>query len=95
MDPAYSPLGRGFLAGLFRDLTETSENDNRRRSPRFHPDHFESNIKLLAQIETLAKKKSATLARISLAWLMAQGGDIIPMPGAKSRVHLQEDVKAI
>ena len=92
---AYGPLGRGFLAGLFRDLAEVPETDERRRSPRFQPENFDSNLKLLGQIETLAKEKSATLAQIALAWLMAQGGDIIPIPGAKSRDHLQENVKAV
>lgn len=92
---AYGPLGRGFLAGLFRDLAEVPEADDRRRSPRFQPDNFDSNLKLLGQIEALAKEKSATLAQLALAWLMAQGTDIIPIPGAKSRHHLQENVKAV
>ena len=92
---AYSPLGRGFLAGLFRDLNEIPEGDERLRSPRFQPANFEYNLNLLAEIEALATEKSATLAQIALAWLMAQGRGIIPIPGAKSRNHLEENVRAI
>ena len=92
---AYGPLGRGFLAGLYRDLGQIPEDDERRRSPRFQEGNFEHNLELLAGIEALAKEKSATLAQLALAWLMAQGTDIIPIPGAKSRSHLEENVKAI
>jgi aryl-alcohol dehydrogenase-like predicted oxidoreductase len=92
---AYSPLGRGFLAGLFRDLKQIPEDDERRRSPRFQEGNFEYNLELLDRIEPLAKEKSATLAQLALAWLMAQGTDIIPIPGAKSRNHLEENIKAI
>jgi aryl-alcohol dehydrogenase-like predicted oxidoreductase len=92
---AYSPLGRGFLAGLFRDLNKIPESDERRHSPRFEPDNFKHNLNLLTRIEALAREKSATLAQIALAWLMAQGSDIIPIPGVKTRKHLGENVKAI
>ena len=92
---AYSALGRGFLAGAYRELKEIPENDERRSAPRFQPGNFEHNLKLLDQLQVVAKEKSATLAQLALAWLMAQGADIIPIPGAKSRVHLEENVKAI
>ncbi len=92
---AYSPLGRGFLAGQFRALDELEEGDARLNSPRFQPENFQQNLQLLAQLESLAQEKSATLAQLALAWLMAQGSDIIPIPGAKSRKHLEENVKAI
>jgi aryl-alcohol dehydrogenase-like predicted oxidoreductase len=90
---AYSALGRGFLAGLFHKADEIPED--RRGTPRFQPGNLEHNLGLLAQIEALAEEKDATPAQIALAWLMAQGNDIIPIPGAKSRKHLQENVKAI
>ena len=92
---AYSPLGRGFLAGQFRALTELDEGDARLTSPRFQPENFQQNLQLLTQLEDIANGKSATLAQLALAWLMAQGNDIIPIPGAKSRNHLEENVKAI
>ena len=92
---AYSPLGRGFLAGQFRALTELDEGDARLTSPRFQPENFQQNLQLLTQLEDIANEKSATLAQLALAWLMAQGNAIIPIPGAKSRNHLEENVKAI
>jgi aryl-alcohol dehydrogenase-like predicted oxidoreductase len=92
---AYSVLGRGFLAGLFHDLKELPEGDNRRNSPRFQAGDFERNLQLLAQIETLAREKSATPAQIAIAWVMAKGNNMFPIPGAKSRKHLEDDVKAV
>lgn len=90
---AYCPLGRGFLAGQFHDLKEIPEQ--RRDHPRFRPGNFEHNLRFLAQIEELAKENSATPAQIALAWLMAQGKDIIPIPGSKSRRHLEENFKTL
>ena len=92
---AYSPLGRGFLAGVFHDLNEIPENDNRRSHPRMAPGNIEHNLKLLNQIEALAVEKSATAAQVALAWLLAQGPDIIPIPSNKSRAHLEENLKAM
>jgi aryl-alcohol dehydrogenase-like predicted oxidoreductase len=83
------------LAGQFRAHDELEEGDARLNSPRFQPENFQQNLRLLAQLESLAQEKSATLAQLALAWLMAQGNDIIPIPGAKSRNHLEENVKAI
>ncbi len=90
---AYCPLGRGFLAGQFHDLRDIPEQ--RRDHPRFVPGNFEHNLGLLRQVESLAKEKSATPAQIALAWLMAQGEDITPIPGSKSIKHLEENLKAI
>jgi aryl-alcohol dehydrogenase-like predicted oxidoreductase len=92
---AYSPLGRGFLAGLFHDSKDIPDDDSRRNHPRFRPGAIEHNLKLLAQLEELAKEKSATAAQLALAWLMAQGRDIIPIPSNKSRRHLDENLKAM
>jgi aryl-alcohol dehydrogenase-like predicted oxidoreductase len=91
---AYSALGRGFLAGLFHDPNELPEDDNRRRSPRFQGDNVDSNRRVLSEIETLAREKNATPAQIALAWVMAQGPDIIPIPGCKSRRHLEDNLGA-
>ena len=90
---AYSALGRGFLAGLFHDLNELPEGDNRRSSPRFQD--LERGRKLLSEIEGLAAEKSATPAQVSLAWVLAQGKDIVPIPGCKSRTHLEDNIKAL
>ncbi len=92
---AYCPLGRGLLAGLFHDIQDIPAGDQRLRNPRFQAGNIEHNLQLLAQIEGLAREKSATPAQVALAWLMAQGGDIIPIPGSKSRRHLEENLKAI
>jgi aryl-alcohol dehydrogenase-like predicted oxidoreductase len=90
---AYSALGRGFLAGLFHDLQELPDTDNRRSSPRFQ--NLDRDRQILAEIESLAAEKSATPAQISLAWVLAQGEEIIPIPGCKSRAHLEDNLKAI
>lgn len=92
---AYSPLGRGFFAGAVRGLDELSEGDNRRSQPRFQPGNMERNLELLARVEAVARDKGVTTAQLSLAWLMAQGPDIIPIPSNKSRSHLEENVKAV
>lgn len=92
---AYSPLGRGFLAGAFHDPKEIPGDDGRRNHPRFSPGNIEHNLKLLAQLEELAREKSATPAQLALAWLMAQGSDIVPIPSNKSRRHLEENLKAL
>ncbi|MFH1141792.1 MAG: aldo/keto reductase [Chloroflexota bacterium] len=91
----YSVLGRGFLAGLFHDPAELPEGDNRRSSPNFQPGNLEHNQRLQAQVEALAKERSATPAQIALAWVMAQGPDMVPIPGAKSRKHLMDDIRAV
>lgn len=92
---AYAPLGRGFFAGVVHDLKDMSDGDGRSNHPRFQPGNFEKNVYLLARFEELAKEKNATAAQLALAWLMAQGNDIIPIPSNKSRRHLDENIKAV
>ena len=92
---AYSPLGRGFFAGAVHNVNDIPNDDNRRNHPRFQPENIQHNLKLLAQFEELAKEKSATPAQLALAWLIAQGSEIIPIPSNKSRQHLEENIKAI
>ena len=88
---AYSVLGRGFLAGLFHAPEELPDGDNRRNSPRIREDR---SLKLQREIEAVAKEKGATSAQICIAWAMAQGPEIVPIPGCKSRSHLEENLKA-
>ncbi|MFC1816748.1 aldo/keto reductase [Thermodesulfobacteriota bacterium] len=92
---AYSPLGRGFFAGAVHDINDIADGDSRRGHPRFQADNFEHNRKLLGQFEAVAKEKSSTPAQLALAWLMAQGEDIVPIPSNKIRPHLEENLKAI
>jgi aryl-alcohol dehydrogenase-like predicted oxidoreductase len=92
---AYSPLGRGFFAGAVHNAKDLSDGDGRKHHPRFQEQNLEHNLRLLAQFEGMAKEKSATPAQLALAWLMAQGEDIIPIPSNKSRRHLEENLKAI
>ncbi|MEA2639259.1 MAG: hypothetical protein QOF51_653 [Chloroflexota bacterium] len=92
---AYSPLGRGFLAGTFHDFAEIPEGDNRRDHPRMQPEALSHNLKLLAQIEEMAQDHHITPAQLALAWLLAQGEDVVPIPGIRNRAHLEEDVKAL
>jgi aryl-alcohol dehydrogenase-like predicted oxidoreductase len=92
---AYSPLGRGFLTGEFKRPEDIPENDFRRFNPRFQGDNFYKNLDLVHHIEALAKAKGATPAQIALAWVMAQGEDIVPIPGTKKRSRLEENLKAV
>jgi aryl-alcohol dehydrogenase-like predicted oxidoreductase len=91
---AYSPLGRGFFAGAVHGQDDIVEGDGRKNHPRFEAGNLERNLKLLAQFEEMAKDKNATPAQLALAWLMAQGRDIIPIPSNKTRKHLEENIKA-
>jgi aryl-alcohol dehydrogenase-like predicted oxidoreductase len=91
---AYSPLGRGFFGGLVHDGKDMSEGDGRINHPRFQAGNLEQNLKLLARFEEMAREKKVTTAQLALAWLMAQGSDIIPIPSNKTRSHLEENVKA-
>src|SRR5277367_3818407 len=92
---AYSPLGRGFLTGQFKRPEDIPEGDFRRFNPRFQGDNFYRNLDLVGHIEALAKAKGATPAQIALAWVMAQGQDIVPIFGAKKRSRIDENLKAV
>ena len=91
---AYSPLGRGFFAGAVHGQGDMSDGDGRNSHPRFQPGNLERNLKILSQFEEVAKEKGVTPAQLTLAWLMAQGSDIIPIPSNKTRNHLEENIKA-
>ena len=92
---AYSPLGRGFFGGLVRDPKDMREGDGRINHPRFQGDNLEKNLALLARFEEIAREKHCTCAQLALAWLMAQGDNVIPIPSNKSRAHLEENIKAV
>jgi aryl-alcohol dehydrogenase-like predicted oxidoreductase len=92
---AYSPLGRGFLTGQIKRFEDLAEDDIRRRSPRFQGGNFQKNLDLVARVELLAKEKNCTPAQLGLAWLLAQGEDIIPIPGTKRRKYLEENAGAL
>ncbi len=92
---AYSPLGRGFFAGQVHGAKDMSEGDGRINHPRFQAENLERNLHLLKQFEQVAKDKAATPAQLALAWLVAQGSDVIPIPSNKSRKHLEENIKAL
>ena len=91
---AYSPLGRGFFAGAVHGAKDMSDGDGRINHPRFQAENLDRNLELLARFEAMAKEKNVTPAQLALAWLMAQGPDIIPIPSNKSRRHLEENIKA-
>jgi aryl-alcohol dehydrogenase-like predicted oxidoreductase len=92
---AYSPLGRGFLSGTITSLDALSEKDRRREHPRFQQGNLERNVGLLGALRELAEARDGTPAQIALAWLLAQGGDIVPIPGTKRRTYLEENVRAL
>ena len=90
----YSPLGRGFLTGAFRNLDELPENDWRRQDPRFQGDNFATNLAIVDVVGEIAAKHKASHAQIALAWILAQGNDIVPIPGFKRRVTMEDSAKA-
>jgi aryl-alcohol dehydrogenase-like predicted oxidoreductase len=92
---AYSPLGRGFLTGRIRDLTELPEDDWRRSSPRFQGSNLQMNLELVRRIEAIAEEKGCTPAQLALAWVLAQGEYVVPIVGTKRRKYLEEDVAAL
>ncbi len=92
---AYSPLGRGFLTGRFKSPEDFAQDDYRRAHPRFQGENFYKNLDLVKQIESLAKKKSATPAQLALAWVRAQGEDIIPIFGVRNLSRLEENLGAL
>jgi aryl-alcohol dehydrogenase-like predicted oxidoreductase len=91
---AYSPLGRGFLTGRFKKFDDLPADDYRRVSPRFQGENFQRNLDLLKRIEELAAQKHCTSSQLALAWVLAQGDDIVPIPGTKQRKYLEENVAA-
>jgi aryl-alcohol dehydrogenase-like predicted oxidoreductase len=92
---AYSPLGRGFLAGQFKRFEDLPADDYRRQSPRFQGDNFQKNLDLVHRVEDIAKPKGCTPSQLALAWVLAQGKDIVPIPGTKRRKYLEENVGAL
>jgi aryl-alcohol dehydrogenase-like predicted oxidoreductase len=91
---AYSPLGRGFLTGAYKSIDDFDEDDYRRTSPRFVGDNFQKNLDVVAEIEALAARKGVSAAQLALAWVLAQGDDVVAIPGTKSRTRLEENVAA-
>ena len=89
----YSPLGRGFLTGAFRSLDELPDNDWRRQDPRFQGDNFAANLAIVDALGEIAAKHDASHAQIALAWILAQGSDIVPIPGFKRRVTMEDSAK--
>ena len=92
---AYSPLGRGFLTGQIKRFEDLAPDDWRRNAPRFQGANFEKNLALVRHIEQLAAKKGCTPAQLALAWVLAQGGEFVPIPGASRRAHLEENIGAL
>lgn len=90
---AFSPLGRGFLTGELRDISALPPKDIRLAMPRFQGEHFERNLGLLDRLATLAREQRATMAQLVLAWVLAQGDDIVPIPGTTRLDHLEENVR--
>ena len=92
---AYSPLGRGFLSGRFRSPDDLPEGDFRRSNPRFQGENFERNLALVERVEELAAEKDCTPGQLALAWVLAQGDDVVPIPGTTTVEHLEENVAAL
>ena len=91
---AYSPLGRGFLTGELKSPDDFAANDYRRNSPRFQGENFTKNLHLVARIRSIAERKGITAGQLALAWVLAQGDDIVPIPGTKRRKYIEENVEA-
>jgi len=92
---AYSPLGRGFLTGAIRSIDDLDNDDYRRNSPRFQGENFQRNLDLVDKVEQLAADKAVTPAQLGLAWVLAQGTDIVPIPGTRRRARLEENAGAV
>ena len=91
----YSPLGRGFLSGRFKSPDDLDENDFRRHGPRFTGENLDANLKLAAKVEEIAEGKGITPAQLAIAWVLAQGEDIVPIPGTKRRKYLEQNAAAV
>jgi len=92
---AYSPLGRGFLTGQIKRFEDLAPDDFRRGVDRFQGENFHKNVDLVAKVEEIAKQKGCTAPQLALAWVLAQGDDIIPIPGTRRRARLEENLKAL
>ena len=92
---AYSPIGRGFLAGKFKKFEDLPEDDYRRNSPRFQGENFTKNLELVDKINRLAGARGVTPGQLALAWVIQQSGNIVPIPGTTKRSHLEENFKAL
>jgi aryl-alcohol dehydrogenase-like predicted oxidoreductase len=92
---AYSPLGRGMLTGAYTSPSDFEEGDFRKYAPRFSPENFPKNLKLVSSLQEIAKKKGCTPGQLTLAWLLAQGEDVIPIPGTKKIKYLEENLGAL
>jgi aryl-alcohol dehydrogenase-like predicted oxidoreductase len=92
---AYSPLGRGFLTGRFKTFADLSEDDNRRHHPRFQGENFQRNLNLVGRVEDIAREKDCLPSHLVLAWLLAQGKDIVPIPGTKQRKYVEQNIGAL
>ena len=92
---AYSPLGRGFLSGVWNTPGDIAEGDRRRDMPRFQGDNFDHNLRLVEALKAIAARRGVTAAQLALAWVIAQGEDIVPIPGTKRRKYLEENVSAV
>jgi aryl-alcohol dehydrogenase-like predicted oxidoreductase len=91
---AYSPLGRGFLTGAIRSTADFADDDFRKNNPRFTEGNFEANLRIVDEVEAVAKETGATTAQVALAWLLAQGDDIVPIPGTKRVSRIEENAAA-
>jgi aryl-alcohol dehydrogenase-like predicted oxidoreductase len=92
---AYSPLGRGFLTGQFKSPDDFPEGDFRKNHPRFQGENFDKNIRLVGEVEAMAREKGCTAAQLALAWVLAQGNDIVPIPGTKHVKYLDQNIDAL
>jgi aryl-alcohol dehydrogenase-like predicted oxidoreductase len=92
---AYSPLGRGFLTGQIKHFEDFDADDHRRNSPRFQGENFQKNLDLVKKVEDIARQRKCTPSQLALAWVMAQGDDIVPIPGTKRVKYLEENVGAL
>lgn len=91
---AYSPLGRGFLAGAFHSIDDLAPDDWRRTNPRFQGDNFRKNLELVEAIQALAREKGVTAAQLALAWLLSRGNHVVPIPGSRQIERLEENAAA-
>ncbi len=92
---AYSPLGRGFLSGDIKKFEDLAEDDYRRHSPRFQGENFDKNLELVKKVEEIAEEKECSTSQLALAWVLAQGEDVVPIPGTKRRKYIESNAQAV